>query len=506
MKNSVYGFVLLLLVLLGSCRKDFDFEPSTGQLAFSKDTVYLDTVFTNVGSSTYTLKVYNRSNKNIQIPQIRLKNGADSQYRLLVDGLSGKSFDKMELLAKDSMFVFIETTIDYDKFKNDDGAYLYTDMLEFTSANATQAIPLVTLVRDAHFLYPYKGADGVTESLPIGEEHIHGFMLSDNDPIRGNTLHWTADKPYVIYGYAGVPKNKELVIDPGASIYFHETSGILAAEKATITAKGTLEHPILFQGDRLEYSFRYTPGQWGTIWMTPDSEGHFEYVTLNNPTIGLYINKNKNTVVLNNVQIYNAAQYGILAQTASLSGQNVVIGSAGIASLACSYGGSYEFIHSSFVNLWNKPNHTAVWIDDADGSAPYRLTKATFANCLLYSNANESLILKSATGLQSDFNLYFDSNFIKFYDYSNRQYGVFPYNFEQPNRFANNSIARNTKDFPLFFNDPSKNRFEITDKATAVLGKGNPFYTAKSPRDLLGKDRLTAPDLGAYQHILHPED
>jgi hypothetical protein len=34
-------------------------------LIFSKDTIYLDTVFNNIGSSTYTLKVYNKSNKDI---------------------------------------------------------------------------------------------------------------------------------------------------------------------------------------------------------------------------------------------------------------------------------------------------------------------------------------------------------------------------------------------------------------------------------------------------------
>ena len=58
--------------LWSSCRKDFEFSPSTGILEFSKDTVYLDTVFTNIGSSTYNLKVYNRSNNDIIIPTLDL--------------------------------------------------------------------------------------------------------------------------------------------------------------------------------------------------------------------------------------------------------------------------------------------------------------------------------------------------------------------------------------------------------------------------------------------------
>ena len=43
-------------------------------LNFSKDTVYLDTIFTNIGSSTYNLKVYNNSQTNILIPKIKLQN------------------------------------------------------------------------------------------------------------------------------------------------------------------------------------------------------------------------------------------------------------------------------------------------------------------------------------------------------------------------------------------------------------------------------------------------
>ena len=94
-----------LLVFLGiiatisftSCRNELDFEPSIGNLSFSKETVYLDTVFTNIGSSTYTLKVYNNSNKNISIPKVRLGKGQNSNYRLMVDGVPGKEFENVEL-------------------------------------------------------------------------------------------------------------------------------------------------------------------------------------------------------------------------------------------------------------------------------------------------------------------------------------------------------------------------------------------------------------------------
>ena len=86
-------------MLWSSCRKDFEFSPSTGSLTFSKDTVYLDTVFTNIGSSTYNLTVHNRSDNDISIPSVRLALGETSNYRLNVDGVAGKSFENVVLLA-----------------------------------------------------------------------------------------------------------------------------------------------------------------------------------------------------------------------------------------------------------------------------------------------------------------------------------------------------------------------------------------------------------------------
>ena len=130
--------VVLFVLSLSSCRNDFEFEPSTGGLRFSRDTVYLDTVFSNIGSSTYRLKVYNTSDADISIPQIRLANGPTSKYRIMVDGMTGedadnngvgdgKIFNNVELLANDSLFVFIEVTSDVASANPAD--FLYTDKI-----------------------------------------------------------------------------------------------------------------------------------------------------------------------------------------------------------------------------------------------------------------------------------------------------------------------------------------------------------------------------------------
>ena len=61
------ALLILSVILWSSCRTDFDAVDSTGNLTFSQDTIFLDTVFSQIGSSTYTLKVYNSSNNTINI-------------------------------------------------------------------------------------------------------------------------------------------------------------------------------------------------------------------------------------------------------------------------------------------------------------------------------------------------------------------------------------------------------------------------------------------------------
>ena len=163
MKN-IYSILLLITIIVSwsSCRDDFEFEISDTELNFSRDTVYLDTIFTNIGSSTYNLKVYNRSNKNILIPSISLDNGNDSYYRLNIDGMLGEQtnlgqiFENIELLAKDSLFIFIETTINIENLTNNSNQFLYNDKINFNTGHNVQNVSLVTLVKDATFIYPQR--------------------------------------------------------------------------------------------------------------------------------------------------------------------------------------------------------------------------------------------------------------------------------------------------------------------------------------------------------------
>lgn len=508
MRQFSFLFIIGFLIAFSSCRTDFETVASTGDLEFSRDTIYLDTVFTNIGSSTYTLKVYNNSKDDITIPTIQLGKGLNSKYRMTVDGMQGnqgKIFNNVNLLAKDSLYIFIETTASIADANPTD--FLYTDQILFDGGSNLQKVELVTLIQDAVFLYPEKYADGTTETLPIGDQEIYGFYLNENDPINGNELKFTNKKPYVIYGYAAVPSNKTVSFDPGSRVHFHDSSGLILANKASLKVNGTksttdkLENEVIFEGDRLEPDFSDVPGQWGTIWLTDGSTNHtITNLTIKNATIGLLIQNNDGTTVqIKNTQIYNSSNYGILAQTAKMNGENVVINSAGLGGLACTYGGNYKFTHSTFNNNWPSSSQVALLVNNYyTGATPEvkDLTAATFNNCIIYGSYSNEMILKKKEGAKFEYQ--FNYCLIKF-DNNSNQYTNDPlYQFtSDPTHY--NGIIQN-KD-PKFYKI-AENKLNI-DETSAAFAKGNSAYLI--PLDIIGNTRTLPPDLGAYQSKPFPK-
>ncbi|HSD07552.1 hypothetical protein [Flavobacterium sp.] len=497
--------LLLVGILLSfcSCRSDFDTTASTGQLTFSKDTVYLDTVFTNLSSNTYSLKVYNHSKNDINIPVIKFNKGLNSKYRMSIDGVQGnqgKMFENVTLLAKDSLYIFIETTVESDA--TTPAEFLYTDQIEFDSGANLQKVELVTLVQDAILLYPNKNSDGTTETLPIGDEKVEGFYLDKNDPIHGNELHFTNKKAYVIYGYAAVPEGETVTFDPGARVYFHANSGLIVSKNSSLQINGTtsatdkLENEVVFNSDRQQPDFAFIPGQWGTVWLQEGSTNNkIQNLTLKNATVGLLIDGNNGTTTsIKNTQIYNCTHYGIQGKNALINGENIVINYTGQASLACTYGGNYKFTHCTFNNNWSSPEQLSLYISNyITGATPESqdLTAATFNNCIIYgSYSNEMRLDKKTT---SGFEYQFNNCLIK----SNKTNDPL-YQFEtDPVHY--NAIILN-KD-PKFFN-PNINNFNIEDSSPA-FAKGNPAYLI--PLDILGITRTLPPDLGAYQSKPFPK-
>ena len=511
MPKFIYILFLGILISMSSCRKDFDTVPSSGNLQFSKDTVYLDTVFNKISSSTYTLKVYNRSNKDIKIPSIKLKK-SDSKYRMMVDGMTGingKTFDNVELLAKDSLFIFIEITV--AEIKPSEKEFLYTDEIEFDSGSNLQKVNLVTLIQDAIFLYPQKYEDGTKESLLLGvdkenlEVRINGFELNENDPINGDEFHFTNEKPYVIYGYAGVPQGKTLKVDAGARVHFHSESGLIVQPKAQLRINGTAspnpdkpqENEVIFEGDRLEPEFSDTPGQWGVIWLRDGSTSFVNHLTLKNASLGFLMQKSDLTIT--NSQIYNSSNYGILARVSTILGENVAINYAGQAGLACTIGGDYSFTHCTLNNNWNSSKQLAVYISNFEKNEDESITvsnldRATFNNCIIYGSNNVELFLDKVDS--ASFNSSFENCLIKFND---RGTGIAN---DEIYNFIRNQESGNIKNKEPKFYNVDQNKLNI-DETSSAFEKGNAKY--RIPTDILGITRSLIPDIGAYQSAAFPK-
>lgn len=527
-------FILLLfvgfIVTLSSCRKDFDTSPNIGNLEFSKQTVYLDTVFTNIGSSTYMLKVYNRSNSDITIPAIRLRKGDTSKYRIMVDGMTGSNgkgqyFTNVDLLAKDSLFVFIETTASIADANPSD--FLYTDEILFDSAaGSPQAVNLVTLIQDAVFLYPEKDLNGNKETLNLGMDQdgapvdLIGFELDEADPIHGNELLFTNEKPYVIYGYAGVPSGKTLQIQPGARVHFHAESGIVVKEGGSININENwtaptnpdkpLENEVIFEGDRLEPGFAETPGQWLAVWLMQGSVNNkINHLILKNAVVGLLVENCPLNIT--NSQIYNSANVGILARAATVTGDNLVVNLAGQSALACSLGGTYQFRHCTFNNNWNSSQQLSVllsnYIQYPDGTSDtFDLTQANFFNCIIYGYNRIQLFFDKSEDNSVAFNTNFNHCLIKFNDDGTELENDPLYDQVRLTAIANNSGEGNFQNLSPGFYNQNANQLNISPESEGAFQKGNSFAPYVVAKDILGNPRNPgAPDIGAYKADAFPE-
>ena len=517
MKHTIYIiFTIGFLMLWSSCRNDFEFSPSTGNLQFSKDTVYLDTVFTNIGSSTYNLKVYNRSNKDILIPSIKLALGNASNYRLNVDGLAGKTFENIQILAKDSLFIFVETTTNINNFSNLNGTFLYTDQIKFDAGSNLQKVELVTLVQDAVFIYPNR--DNTTKVIETLKLDINGDKLETD--IQGrelldSELTFTNQKPYVIYGFAAVPNGKTLTVNAGARVHFHQNSGLLISEGATLKVNGSLstnqkllENEVIFESDRLEPDFTDVPGQWGTIWFFDGSLNNtINYATIKNGSIGILCDGNPNVptqkLKITNSQIYNNSSFGILGRNTSITAENVVINNAGQSSFAGTFGGKYNVTHSTIANYWNGSRKLPAVllnnfvIDENDNAIITNLTQANFNNCIIYGNDNPEILLDEVEDAAVVFNFKFTNCLIRF-DNSNNNLKGPNYDLNDANHYQGTIFNQDP-----YFKNTALNQLIIGEKSAAI-NKALPTFATQVPFDILNVSRTTTPDLGAYQHITFP--
>ena len=496
------SLAIAFVLITFSCRKDFSTIPSTGNLTFSKDTVFLDTVFSNISSSTYALKVYNKSSDDIHIPSINLGR-VNSSYRLNVDGVPGTSFENVPLRGKDSLYIFIEATLNYSPTSP-----LYTDSIVFDSGEKLQDVKLVTLVQDAHFIYVNNETDldTIKPNFIPGSDYRKIHYLTDEEISIFNEP--TNEKSIVIYGYCGVPSSKTLTIAASKKIYFHKNSSLVIEKDASLVMEGTLDQKVHIEGDRLEPEFSETPGQWDAIWLRAGSKSNqLNHVHIRNAAFGIVCDSlstdgSSPVLTLANSEIYNSSEYGVLANHTDILGKNVVIGNSRNASLSIINGGTYDFNHTTLANFWSgsirrgntlQISNTAAPVEEGE-DIPVNDLSSHFSNCIIDGNNTKELFLgKNET---DTFDFFFQNCMIRYSSDIEDEL----YDFTDTNHYVQ-IIENGSADFL----DTSLNKFEIGEDSE-MINQGDITEAAKTPLDLLGVDRTTAPDIGAYQHITFPEE
>lgn len=396
---SVTIFLCMIATFLFSCRRDrIDDSPSL-TLTFSNDTIFFDTVFTSIGSTTFYLRAYNSSNGIANISRVYLNDGGNSKFRFNIDGLNGPSQQNIEILPNDSVFIFVEVTVDPNDAMT---PFICEDELVFETNGNQQEVKLLAYGQNAHF---------------------HGGLNSCNLPVSeviSSDEQWNNDLPHVIYGIVMIDSGATLNINNGVQVYCHGKSG-LWVNGGTLKVNGLQGSEVVFQGDRLESDYSEIPGQWGIqldcpistsigpsvasiirggIWIFAGKDNEINYAILKNGNIGIQVDTTSANfdggnyaLKIQNTKILNMAGYGILGQGSNVRGVNLLVANCG---QACGYfglGGRYHFDNCTFANYWQEKNRTVPcfvlnnYYEDVYQRIQTRpLYDAQFNNCIMYGN------------------------------------------------------------------------------------------------------------------------
>ena len=473
-RNYLFLFIIPA-ALFFSCQPERNYiEDREARLEFTIDTLFFDTVFTTVGTVTEAFKVKNPHNQFIRIDDISLAGGALSVFRINVDGESGLRFSDLQIAPHDSMFVFVEATLDPN---GSDDILRIQDSIVFQANGNIQDIDLVAWGQDVHM--------------------IGGLVLDQSTT-------WPAGKPYLIIDFLYVDSLASLIIDAGVKVYLHKDAMIYV--DGSLKVNGTREEPVWFGGDRLEEFYEHIPGQWGLIYLSESSHSNrISYAEIHNGTIGVLISSSPESGLMPDLEISNTiinrmSSSGIYALNASVSGTNLVVGDCGGSSVALNYGGDYSFTHCTFANYWpngfsNRQLPALLLTDyfgtyDDDGNLLVYtggvFENASFRNSIIYGSQAMELLIESYDGLK--LNYLFDHCLTRIHKDSVR--------YLRDPLFTN--IINNEN--PLFDSIPI---FYELDTLSPAIDAGWPSHAVELPFDLNGNNRLDdgAPDLGAFERI-----
>lgn len=374
-RNYLLFFVLvgLSILIFDSCFNQIIRTDSDTFLEFSKDTLAFDTVFTSLGSATRRMKVYNPYNDAVVIEKVMLENLADDFFRLNIDGLAANVHENVEIAGGDSIYIFAEVTVDPD-MPLSDSPFVVEDFIRFTINGNNQSVLLSAWGQNANYI-PNSNNRGGQALLTCD----FGQVVFD-DP-----------KPYVIYGVLLID-SCELVIPAGTDVYVHGgvvntdngayNDGIIVVlENGRITVNGTVDEPVVIQGDRLEQEYDDLPGQWAGIIVNDLSRNSvFKNTIVKNSIFGVRVDSLAEAR-FEQCQFYNQISSGIVGFHADeIYAENCLFYNAGGATVTLAYGGKFTLNYCTMASF------------DSGGSAlavsNFRCLEPTCLQGLLFNPVN----------------------------------------------------------------------------------------------------------------------
>lgn len=321
-------FWTFMIMTALACRREIPlFSGNGAALQLRSDTVYFDTVFTQTinnypPSVTKQLVIVNPYDEKV-LTDIRLGGGERSYFRLNADGIPGKVIEQVEILPRDSIFIFVELSLPV----NEDPMsrpLIIRDSIEFLTHGSRQYVHLAAWGQDAH------------------------YFLRDT---LCNVVWDDVNKPYVVTGYVYVPEGCTFTIEKGVKVHTSARSWIFV--EGRLRVNGTADEPVVFQADRLEPDYEEVPGQWGGVWLSwPSTNNVIRHALIKNGTVGIYMdssssNGSPNALVFNTM-VRNMSFDGIAGRGSSVYAENSVFTNCGRFSMLAQKGGNYDFRHCTF--------------------------------------------------------------------------------------------------------------------------------------------------------------
>ena len=507
MKKLLYiSAIALFFSFFISCKKDKPITSSSAKLSFSQDSLLFDTVFTSIGSTTKLFRIHNRNNGKLIISSLKLARGTNSFFRLNVDGVAGKSFSNLEIAAQDSMYIFVEVTID-PTFDPSVSPFIYKDSILFEINGNQQHFNLIAFGQNAYYYMRDK---------KIYDSHGDLALYYDtlpNTPNSSGSYTMKNDKPHLIYGQLVVDSSQTLNIQDGAKIYLHDGGQIWVYQYGNIHINGTQNSEVTFQGDRLEQEYKDVPGQWDRIWINEGGVNTISYAVIKNAYIGIqagyaafggyplpYNAAISTSLKLDHTIIQNCSGIGLLAQGYTVTGGDNVVVNCGQSLCEFDYGGKYVFYQSTFANYWAQTNNSSssssrttpsfAFNNYFNGNIVSPFDSLYFGNCILDGSLAEEFQFDTIAGGFSNRSAFA-------FNYCALKTGSLPQNTNPSHTCQTSQTNLNMK-----FINPTIYNFDITitPPYSAAYQAGSVLFNGGYTTDIKGNPPTgTNPNMGAYQ-------